>query len=467
MRDGFVGRGLVNAALVLVGGIIVVLLNLIAITATDKFALKIDLTANKLYELSELTSNVASALESPVEITAFSREADYPVMLREILARYAGLSPKIAVEYRDPYENPMLVDAYRQKGYSIAENDIIVNGQNNIRQLKLEDLYVFNPAKTRVKALRAEQALTGALLYTASGELLLAEFSDGHGERPSAELMRLFQENNFTVKRVTLGVSGVAEATDIMVIASPERDFQPEEIEWLEGYLNTGGKLLVFMEPAQKRLENFEKFLARWGIEFTRQLVFEEKAYLSNNPVNIVPMYAPHPINQFFGDKRYFLVSPATRALQKSAETTYELDVMPVLTSSPGSYAKEGKDFTSSARSTEDRTGPFILALSSWREVATDGKEAEAKILALGSRKFYDDDILGKSSYANADFLVQAVNWLVANADGVRIPPKNVTADPINVLPDTVWFVGVLFIGVIPLLVLFTGVIVCVRRKRL
>ena len=460
-------RGLVNSALIAAALIIVVLVNLIALKATAKFDLKVDLTDNKLYELSAVTLKVGRELDSPVEITVFRSEKDYPMMLREILARYAGLSPEIVVQYKDPYENPVLLESYRQKGYSIAENDIVVNGRSNIRQLKLDDLYVFNPAKTKVKALRAQQALTSALIYTTSGDPLLAEFSDGHGERPSAELMRLFGENNFTVERVALAVRGVTAGASIMVVASPERDFQPEEIERLEAYLNAGGKLLVFMEPAEKRLENFESFLARWGIEFTPQLVLEEKAYLSNNPVNIVPMYAPHPINKFFGDKRFFLVSPATRVLKKSVNMEYELDVMPVLTSSPGAYAKANKSFASTAKSPDDVTGPFILALSSQREVVASGREVEAKVLAVGSRKFYDDDILEKSSYANADFLVQAINWMIASKSSIRIPPKNVMADPINVLPDTVWLIGVVFIGVIPLLILLIGVIVCIRRKRL
>ena len=467
MKNTINSSRMVKFALVLVGLAVAVVVNMIAIEAVSKFSLKVDLTDNKLYELSALTYEVASGLEEPVVITVFSSELDYPVMIKEILARYDGLSDKIVVKYKDPYENPVLVDSFRQKGYSITENDILVNGMSKLKQLKIDDLYIFNAAKTEVKALKAEQAITSAILYTNSETTLNVKFTDGHGERPSTGLMRVFLENNFDLKRVALDVVGIAEDTDLLVIATPERDFQDVEVGMIGDYLERGGKLLVFIEPAEKELPHLEGLLAKWGIELGSEVVFESKAYLSNNPINIVPMYAPHPINSYFADKRLFLVSPATRALQKSSWNEYELDVMPVLTSSPESYGKVGKEFDSTVQEDGDVKGPFILAMSSERKVEYNDDEHEAKVLVVGSKNFYGDDVLGRSSYANSDFLVQSINWLIEKDSSISIPTKNIQPDPINILPDTVWMIGIIFIGIIPILIIVIGVVVCIRRKRL
>ena len=66
-----------------------------------------DSTKNKRYSLSDQTAKVAKALKQDVSITYFDRSAEFP-RARDLLDRYANLSPRLKVEYVDLEKKPQL-----------------------------------------------------------------------------------------------------------------------------------------------------------------------------------------------------------------------------------------------------------------------------------------------------------------------------------------------------------------------
>lgn len=457
----------VNAAMVMVMTAILIVVNMIGVVAVDKFSLKLDMTDNKLYEFSDTTYQVVESLKEPVNITVFNSESDFVIMLREVLKRYDSLSNKITVSYKDPYENPVLVDSFKQRGIDIKQNDIVIEGKNRVKKYEIDDMYIFNSAKTSVTGMKAEQQITSSLIYVNDTRVPVAKFTDGHNERPTTALMKLFEQNNFKVDRVTINIMGISEDTDMLVIASPTRDFEQNEINKLNEYMNRGGRLMVFVEPSASEFANLKGFLSKWGIGLGREVVFEKKAYVSNNPINIVPMYAQHEINMYFGGNRYFLVMPSSRSLHKVDNASHDLDVMIALVSSPESYGKSGVDFKTTGQEKNDAKGPFYLAMTSSRQVSAKGRQDDARMFVAGSRSMFGDDILGVSSYANGDFLIQTMNWLNKNQKSINIPAKNISPDPINVLPGEAVIIGIILIGLIPLGIFIFGIIVYFRRKNL
>ena len=432
----------------------------------ENYSLKLDMTANKLYELSSTTRSVAASLQSSVEITVFNSEEDYVIMLREFLKKYEASSSLIDVKYVDPYENPALLDHFRQKGLNVELNDLVVEGRFRTRSFSVEDLYIMNADKTEVRGLNAEHQLTSALVYVNDQSTSMVGFTDGHNERPSTALIKLFEENNFEVQRG--GVDQLLEERpSLLVIASPSRDFRADEVKMLESYLNRGGALMTFLGPSLASLDELEALLEEWGILLGDELVVEEEGYTGNNPVNVVPMYAPHEINRYFSENRVFLTMPSSRSLYKNPNVGSAYDVRAVLVSTGQAYGKAGYQFESTKRSENDKSGPFFLALTSAKTVSVDGDEREAKVFTAGSQNMYGDDLLGYTSYANADFLVQAINWLHESETAINIPPKNIEAAPLNLLSSRALLLGVLVTVPIPLLILSLGIVVVFRRKRL
>ncbi|MDC7232975.1 MAG: GldG family protein [Spirochaetales bacterium] len=439
------------------------LLNTAGHKAVERFSLKLDLTENALYEFSDLTVQTARSLSTDVQIKVFSREEDYVVMLREVLKRFSALSPRINVEFIDPLQNPVLVDAYAARGLQIHENDILLEGPVREKVYSIEDLYTLNGSRTQITGLNAEQQLTSALYYINDSHVPVAAFTDGHNERPGESLMSLFTANNYELARGNLS-SLIQRNPGILVIAAPSRDFTDEEIPLLHRYMDQGGKALVFLEPSSVPFPRLEGFLAQWGIRAGEELVLEEQAYTAGNPVNIVPMYGPHEINRYFMETRIFLTMPSARSLYEFPDAGTAYKIRTVLASTPGSYGKQGYGFSSPDREAGDPQGPFNLVMSS--EKSLDNGSV-SRLVAAGSMKMYGDDLMGFSSYGNSEFLVQTINWLSDEQSLVHIPPKKIKSDPLNLQSGQILSLGILVCALIPVLFLTAGILMLVRRKRL
>ena len=443
--------------------IVFVLINLIGHKFVDRYSMKLDLTENALYEFSEMTKEATRSLNTPIRITVLNREEDYVVMLREILKRYSSLSDFISLEFVDPFDNPVLASSYADRGIQIHMDDIVMEGSARTKVFSIEDMYTLNAARTDITGLNAEQQLTSAMYFINNPEVPVAAFVDGHNERPSTALNELFTKNNFELLHGTMSSLG-RENPDILVIASPSRDFLPEDIEQLNLYINRGGNIFLFIEPSAEPFPLLEGFLVEWGIIPGDELVFEEKAYTANNPVNIVPMYDPHIINLYFMETRIFLTMPSSRSLYKVAHQGSAYNVQSVLSSTPDSYGKQGYQFDQLTREVGDIDGPFSLVMSSERKLANGDF---SRLVVVGSRKIYGDDLLGFSSYGNSEFLVQTINWLNAEDSSVNISPKKIESDPLNLRFGQVVILGVLLCVLVPLSFLIAGIIMFLRRQRL
>jgi len=443
--------------------IVFILINLVGHKVVDRYSLKLDLTENELYKFSELTLEAAVSLDTPVKITVLNKEDDYVVMLREILKRYSSLNPYISLEFVDPYENPVLVESYTGRGIQVHMDDIIVEGSVRTKVFSIEDMYTLNAGRTDITGLNAEQQLTSALYSINNPDAPVVAFSDGHNERPGTALIELFTKNNFDIIRGNMS-SILKGDPDILVIAAPSRDFLVEDIELLKLQMERGGSALIFIEPSAEAFPFLQAFLEEWGITPGDELVFEEQAFTSGNPVNIIPMYDPHIINKYFMETRVFLTMPSSRSLYQTANPGSAYDVRSVLSSTPSSYGKRGNQFNQPGRESGDIDGPFTLIMSSEKELS---EEDSSRLVVAGSRKLFGDDLLSYSSYGNTEFLVQTINWLNEEVSSVNIPPKKIHPDPLNIHFGQVLAFGILLCIVVPLFFLAAGILMFIKRKRL
>lgn len=436
------------------------LTNLFAGLLSEKFDIALDMTEEKLYRFSQVTLDVSHALEQETTIYVLSNSEDYPSMLREVLSRYEKLSDKLSVSYIDPYENPLFLDYYKQLGYTFSETDLLVQGGERAKVIPYGDLMVYSD--DQITGINIEQQVTGALLYVNSTATPRAAFITGHNERTTNALQNLFTNNFFEVETVSLAAGGVLDA-NVVVLASPARDLEPAELALLENYLKQGGSLMLMLEPGVGEYPNLSGFLKSWNLAFTNRLVFEEKAFVSNNAINIIPMYADHPINAYFAQNPYYVVMPSSRALEILSGGDSAVQVQPVLLSTPGSYAKTTLQYDSPARSAEDIAGPFILAATAEKTIGTN----TAKLFAIGSRYVYADDIMGITSYANTAFLTQAINYLWQQSAAINIPAKTIASPPIAISTSQSTTIGAALVIFLPLAVLLLGTWVYLKRKRL
>lgn len=439
------------------------LINRCAFLAGEAFSWKLDMTGEKLYELSAVTKEVGQGLSGETDLFVVSGEKDYPSMFREMLSRYAGLSPYLTVSYVDPFENPLFVDNYKQQGYTLSPNDVVVSGKNGIRQIAYDEMLVYTGEE--VSGISIEQQVTAAILYVNSSEKSSVAFTSGHGERTTKALQNVFTNNNYEVKNIALTSGGAVDA-DILVIASPARDFEPLETEALEAHLAAGRKLMVFLEPGVGLYPNLSTFLKKWNLEPENNVVFEERAYASDNPINVIPMYKPHSINVYFVKNPYYVVMPASRGI-KVLKDADNIKTLPVLSSTEASYAKDKLQYDLAAWESGDAKGPFVLAATAEKTIWTEEGEKTAAIFLAGSRNMYADDIMAVESYANSEFLTQVMNFLTQSTGNVYIPAKTLAKPPLPVTMRSSLMIGSVLVVILPLGFIGAGIRVYRKRKNL
>lgn len=446
--------------------VITLLVNIVSNLVVEKFKLRFDMTDTRLYELSNTTKQVVGDLNQEITINIFNNKDDFLSIIKEYVIRIGDLNPKIKINYIDPYTNPNIIDKYAKEGYSISPDDVIVEGPNRKRYIGRLSFFNINEQEGTVMGVKAEQTLASAFLYVTQEKLPAAVFSDGHNEEQNESLMKLFDNNSYVVYQAALSVQDIREDAQVFVIVGPTRDFLPEEIKKLDSFMARGGKVIAFVKPAAQAMPNLEEFFVEWGIKVRPEVVIEKDFYVADNPLNLHAIYGSHIINNYFVNNRYYPVVPACRALE-ALDGIAGVIVTPVLTSSENSYGKLGESFTSLQKAEGDAQGPFALAIASEKKVTTAEGEKDAKIFVAGSTMMLSEDILAMDSYANADFVVQVLNWCTDTEAGINIPAKKLTPDPMNIMSYQTALFGFLFIIVIPLSVLIYGIVVFFRRRHL
>ncbi|WP_317855838.1 GldG family protein [Chakrabartyella piscis] len=437
--------------------VIFVLFNLLFGQLGEQYSTKIDLTDNGLYDLSEETELYVGRLDTPITITVLAAEEEYPSMLVEILERYTEVSGQIQIAYKDPYENPTLLETYRQKGINLGESDILVTQDAYAKHITFAEILVEENGS--VTGIQLEQVLTSAILNLAVENKPQVLFTLGHNESITTSLESLFVENNFETTQAALSATNIEEAA-LVVIANPKGDFQVDEIQMLENFLAEDGKIIMMCEPGIEEMPNLEALLAKWNIGLGDSVVLESQAYISNNPLNIIPMYGSHEINRYFMENPIYMTLPSSRNLEQLANATGSIQTTAVLLSTSDSYGKSAEGYDTTAKEDGDVTGPFALSLVS-------EKEGAGAILVLGSGKSYADDILSVSSYANKMFFTQVATYFNDDVVAVSIPAKTTVIPPLVMASNTILMIGIVFGGILPVLIILLGLVKVLKRKKL
>ncbi len=281
----------------------VLVFNVIVSVLYDRFPLTWDLTADNAFTLSEESREVASKINTDVEILVFFDENTFSAPntsseeLNTVLRQfyiftkdYATLSGgKVKIKYLDPEANPTILSTYKQ--YEVSSGDILVRSDNQYRVFAATDLYAeemdANYATTYSSLV--EQKLATTLNTVCGGKSITLTFLTGHGE--SNDLITMMQEtyerNGYLTDTLNLATAkDVDETTGAMIIAGPTTDFSVDEITRLREWLyNDGvrGRNLYVLCNFDGECPNLYDFLSSdYGITVTDNLLVEtnEENYL-------------------------------------------------------------------------------------------------------------------------------------------------------------------------------------------
>jgi ABC-type uncharacterized transport system involved in gliding motility auxiliary subunit len=473
-------------AILLVAGILV-----FVILLGTRYSLRWDLTRNQSHSLSTVSRTLVKEVNKPLTMTAFIPEGSPERQrAREVLELYTRQNPKITFKYLDPERDPIRAGAagFRRDGNVLLEYE----GRKQLAETP------------------TEESVSEALRRLLQKQQKKIYFLTGHGERTGPQERRGFQVAQKALKNegYDLGELNLMRESDVpkdsavLIIAAPQKDLLPNEVQALGRYLDRGGRTFLLLDPYHDA--GLKNLLAGYGVTLDDGMIFEVNQLTQDRAIlsPIVTQYPPHRITKEFTLATIF---PFARPLflNKDVKTA---TLVPLVETSPSSWEKIGKDWQNEWQKEKkalydektDKKGPFTIAalvepkLAKQPEVspkpeapskpevspqasakpdqktATPEKpqeNAKSYLAVFGDADFATDEFFNQ--LGNGDLFLNTVNFLSAEEKQIIIRKTSETLEPLLLTGWKIFIVFLVSVILLPLAMLIAGVAVYVRRRTL
>jgi len=439
----------------------------------DRFNNSYDATQNQRHTLSDQTKKVAEGLKEDVLLRYFDQSTGFS-RARDLLSRYDELSPRIRVEYVDIDQKPMEA---RSAGVTAHGETVLSRGDRFERASVLTEEEI-----TRALVRLVREGGRQACVLQGSGEADLSS-QDAAG---FSNLQILLRASSYEITAVNpLTGDQIGSNCSVVLVAGPRSNYPDAVVTSIENFAKNGGGVLLMIDPPGEtqglRTEESTALVilaAKWGVEVQSKWLLGQLGTLQATllgpftlPVN---SYQPHAVTSTLGDG--LTVFPEARPLAIRPDAGDR--VKELFSSSPNSYAaKDLKSLEGEVDLSKLEKGPFLLAVSGELEAAekpptSEGDSAETsaessrksgRFVIVGNSKWATNGSVGR--YENRNLLVNMINWLAGDEELISIPPKPESESTIVLSPTQLRVVNVTAIFGIPLLVVFVGVLIWLRRR--
>jgi ABC-type uncharacterized transport system involved in gliding motility auxiliary subunit len=419
----------------------------------DRHSLRWDFSENQNFTLAPQTYRILRSLSHDVKVTAFTREKDPGFQsYKERLDSYRQASPKITVEFVDPERHPKVAQSY---GITKTDTAIFESGSQTVR--------VTSPS---------EVELTGALLRVSKDTKKRILFLEGHGERGLGDKERTgyslakdaLTKQGYDVGTVSLlQTAAVPENTAVLVLAGPRRQVTREEQERIQNYVDTGGHLLVLIDPDSQA--DLDPMLKHWGLGIGPGVLVDLQDRLAQGDLTalLVRTFTEHEITQ---DLTSAVLFPLARHVTFDEQVGKDWDYVPLARTSANSWAETDlKGRVVSLNEKEDVKGPLPMAAAlAPKKQPEEGKPRPA-IVVIGNSSFATNAFLNFPG--NMDFFLHAAGWLAEERDLIAISPKEPGLHPFTPNPMQERALLYLQVFLLPAVTFLCGMLVWRKRRRL
>jgi len=465
----------------LLSAIVIALLVVVNILV-DQVPAKADLTRQKFFSLSDQTMAILESLEQEVTIYSLYELGKEPDFLSEILHKYAGVSKNVKLKQVDPFRNPAFMNLFTTTDQKPTENSLIVEARGKHKVIRQSELFVFSPSRRndpyspqQPQALKAEQKISGAILFVTTKKNPVVYVLQGHEEEGlPVDIRKQLEDATYTLKDLNLLTTGsIPEDADILLIISPKRDLSLSEEQAIRAYLqdHSGhGLFLLDYLGEERELSRFHHVLKSYGVATKRMIVFEgdPEFHLPRLNIGLIPRVASHPITSRLKENSLYVLIPRSQAIESIEPRRRSIEVEPLLTSSEKSYGKMRFDAGVIERQAEDPAGPFDLAVAITDKGEEESLDSRLVIMA-SSFLLYPERAVGMpiTGSGNTDFMLNSINWLYGQRELISIRGKSLLMQPLRLNQVRFYLYAGISVVIIPLCILGLGLGIWLRRRHL
>ncbi|MBI2932465.1 MAG: Gldg family protein [Planctomycetes bacterium] len=473
-------------AVLLLGSVVMV--NLIAADHGGRA----DWTADRIEELSPETIQRLRLIDRDVNILLNQMLVGAAEMDRSLSTAW-GLIAKMLLEFQrqNPHIKVALVDPaeglppWAHELGPIEANTVYLqcrgeDGRGGTRFFRIGELYMGDPQTGEVEDFRAEVRLVSAICTLVNEKRKIVYGTEGHDEvrvqdpRQGMTLLTRYlrERDNVEFRRLDLSVQReVPRDADAVFVAGPRRDFPLEHLDALKAYLETGGRMLVAVDPvAVAGQPLLRRFLEAWGARIWPGVVFDKSCF-DNNPVQLrARAFGQHAINGEFSSPELYVDVPWTTIVRPHEPSDKKLKVASLLRSSRESFL----DTNTNARPDGDEPKSdldLVVAIESGPvEKPRFRERPAAKMIVWGSVQGFTNELLqrmpGMADF-NLAYYVNNFRWLL-DLEQVITPPvqRKIRMTPLDLPEGARRQIQWVSVGVLPLLGVILGVVAFWFRRK-
>lgn len=361
--------------------------------------MRFDLTPEKKYSLSELTSQALHALNKPVQATVFYRRGDRDKH-GELLDLMVQETSLFSYQLFDLDRAPGLAQRYGVTAYGAT----VVETEDNRLTIPLAD----------------EERLLNALLRVVQSEKTLY-FLVGHGENDPVDaeersgygvLRKVLETENYRVRPLPLLTARhIPSDANLVIVAGPKGELSPGELEALSAYLHAGGHVIFMLDPYT--VPALSGYLAQFGFKMEETVVVDDQNQVAGGEP-LMPMIANFAKEVFprqpRGEPMLPVVQPVRVQDGKAQGFAFSSDTSWIVKSKERAERNE-----LTFKTGEDERGPFPVAA-----VASVGEgEKAGKVVVLGDSDFVNNFYVRVPG--NVDFFMNTVSWLVGRQELISL----------------------------------------------
>ena len=477
------------AAITVVITAVVVLINIVMTLLSDRVNMSIDITPDKLFEISQETVDYLNTLNEPVEITCMTDELEFSTstyvffkQAYEVLRKYTIYSDNITLRFVDMTKDPTYANKFKEmyKG-DISQYSIVVSSDKRIKVISVQDLYNvemnYYTYSQEIKSSKAEQELTSAIMYVTDPDPINAVVFNSESSGSSYDnVYDLLVSNGYNVSEINPLIDEIPEDADLIVLNAPQNDYSEDVVQKIYEFLDNDGKLgknLIYIANYnQNSTANIDALLSEWGIKIGTGVVGDsDSANTSSSTPYFIGSLINTDDNEFaanVSDTSLPVISNYSRPIELLFDAKDNRKTKALITTADTSFV-----MTEELQQTVQNGGNADLSYGSEVTMAVgrkyifddNNKIVYSNVLAVGSADMLGSSLTGASYYNNGDYFISALNTMTGKTEGISIVAKDLTSKTFDINEQTYKTCRFVFLFVIPLAVVVCGVVVYFRRR--
>jgi len=455
---------LLPAAILLV---ILVLVNMIS----RNWFLRLDLTDNKIYSLSESSRSVVSKIDDLLTMKVYFSDnlpgeyGNNRRYLQDILEEYEAYSNgNIRFEFYSPETDEDLEKDAQKSGIQPVQLQVVENDKLEVKKVFMGMVILYEDKREVIPVIQTttglEYAITTKIKKLVDTEKKILAIARTGDETPANDNITNLLRQSYQVRSINLK-NPIPETIRVILMNGVQDSLTTEEEENLKDFIARGGGVLLAQGRVKPNLRtqrgneiksNIFDLLDQYGLHIQKNLVLDRVCGRVNVMQNMgffrmnVPMEYPFlPIIRNFnaddpvvgGLEQMQLIFPSEIKLD-SVVVDSNISVTPLLTTSNHTATMSG--FYN--LSPDPQTNPLLKKLNQPKkilaaraEIINPENNLMGQIILVSDSEFLLDDG-GGASPENHVFVLNAVDYLMGDRELIALRSREITNRPLKEISD-------------------------------